>query len=793
MGGKAFIDYKNIDIATALDLKMIIEYGRSRGIICFGPWNQSCLKLLRNEKQDISLPYDDFEGEGIKPLLVKAHTSEFSFWKEGKNYETQESFEIQKQAFRPFALIDYNKQSLYFANQKIQREVFLVNDKNKDIEGQLRILLNKKTILEKTVFIGQGLVQKVEFSFEVKNKVGKEDQELISKNDLTYEFYEKEELLDKQSHDINVFHTDSNEYEEIFSLVRKKKITCFKTKEIFKFLEDNKVETIEVIDLEYVNSSNTDLLILGKDCVEKDSTIHKTIKRILKEGISILLMEQNVSIFKGMNLSLKPLLTSFKTNSKDFLSTLNDNLLSFWGNDPYVKANNNGEVTSYVYEKDYNEKSYSYILETGEGSFGRGDLSFSTLLAIQDESAILLANQMNISKKIDYSANAQLLLINLLKDIFNFRYHNEQIYYLESSQYFKFNEIKEQIKEGKILVIEELKKEDLANWNDLLKTSFELIELNDIYQGQLTDYDNYTKYISNSDLYGITTYSYSRPDSKNFILANNLLKKNQNTKSFIETCRKSLNKELYVKNGQTELRRAYTVSKYMQANKNTEEFDIVAKMNYGQGHIYINQINKTVIFPKFQYVLNKMKSNLKEDYKQVFFDYEKTEAKILSKGYPEYVYLSNKMVNPWIDYVKATQSNNERMAHKKNISIGSWQQVTFGSKGISFEQEKPGEVLLSFNIFSNEARKSSENNLGIPNPEEFTFITFEGEGFITCSINGVDYLKKEFVDGFVTLADVSLNKGINYLTFLWEPNKKSILNFLFHNINMKIDEELTFM
>lgn len=796
MGGKAFIDYKNIDIATGLDLKMIIEYGRTKGIVCFGPWNQSCLKLLRSENQDISLNYNNFEKEGIKPLLVKAHTSEFSFWKEGRNYETQESFEIQKQAFRPFALIDYNKQSLYFANEKIQREVFLVNDKNKEIEGTLRILLNKKTIFEKTVYIGQGLVQKVEFSFDVKSNAKKESQELILKNDLIYEFYEKEELLDKQSHDINIFHTDSNEYEEIFSLIKKKKITCFKAEEISLFLKDNNVDTFDVLDLfdlECMSLRNTDLLILGKDCLEKDSTIHKTIRRILEEGISVLLLEQKISIFKDMKLTLKPLLTSFKTNSIDFLSAFDENLLSFWGNDPYVKTNNNGEVATYLYEKDYEEKSYSYILETGEGSFGRGDLSFSPLLYIQNESVILIANQMNISEKIDYSANAQLLFINLLKDIFSFKSHDEQVYYLKSNQHFKFDEIKEQIKAGKTLVIEELKSEDILQWNSLLDTSLELVNMDDIYQGKLTNYDNYTKYLSNSDLYGINTYSYSRPDSKNYILAASLLKKNSKTISLIETCRKSLNKELFVKNGQTELRRAYTVSKYRKKNKDLEEFDIVVKMNYGQGFIYINQIANNSSFPKFKYVLGKLRNNLKNEYNEEFFHYEKIEAKTLSNGYPEYVYLSNKMLSPWIDYVNATKSNNERMAHKKNISIGSWKQVVFGSKGISSEQEKPGKILLSFNIFSSEARQSSENNLGIPNPEEFTFITLKGEGYITCAINGIDYQKKEFVDGSVTFADVSLNKGINYLTFLWEPTSASTLNLIFHNINKKIEEELTFM
>jgi beta-galactosidase len=137
IGDKAYIDHRNVDISSALDAKMIIEYGRTGGVCCFGPWNQSCLKLIRTEKQDRILEYKDFTVPGIKPLNVKAHTSEFAFWKRGKNYTVQKSFDIQKEAFRPFAVIDYSLRNGYFKDELIKRTVYLVNDTSSDKAGTI--------------------------------------------------------------------------------------------------------------------------------------------------------------------------------------------------------------------------------------------------------------------------------------------------------------------------------------------------------------------------------------------------------------------------------------------------------------------------------------------------------------------------------------------------------------------------------------------------------------------------------------------------------------------------------
>jgi len=796
IGDKAYIDHRNVDISSALDAKMIIEYGRTGGVCCFGPWNQSCLKLIRTEKQDRILEYKDFTVPGIKPLNVKAHTSEFAFWKRGKNYTVQKSFDIQKEAFRPFAVIDYSLRNGYFKDELIKRTVYLVNDTSSDKAGTIIAKYGNDIVYKRNISIKKGYVEKSDIEFPAIT----DNDSYISHMKIAYEFTSENTLLDRQEIDICVYDMQSDEYMYYLKKINKNRITLFNDELFTDSISETGIQCINTDNLHSVNKQNTDILIITKNAIQDNDTIHRDIASLLDEGVKILLMEQKISIFKDIKIVNKPVLTAFKTNTKDKLKRVYDSQLCFWGDDPYVKISSDAYVSSYLYQKSDAEDDISYILETGEGSFGRGDLSYSPLLVLKYRDSVLIANQMDITDKINVIPQANHLFVSLLTEL---SYRNNRsigkrvnTYILDGDEYDSFEEIKENVKQGADLLINNLTDNNVKCWNDLIGTEIKLLKKNDIFNCRIKKKDRIVNCISNYELNGINTYSYSKKDSKNYNLCDYVIIKNKNLVTVAETCQNSMMKELFVYNGHTELRRAYTISKYFYSEQKKDEYDVISYMKYGKGKIYFNQFKNDIDNPKHKRLLRRIEHNMLGSCSHSSFDYEKTESAKSSDGYPIYVNLSKVVINDclWDRYVSTTVNNNERMAHKKTISIGEWRLTELNSIS-SDENDILDDIcyLITYNIFSSEPRKNIGSNLGVPNPEDLTFLHVTGNGVIRLAVNGQDYGKKQCIDNLCVFSDISLEKGINYVMMAWFPERKdSNIKIEWKNINLKPESNLEF-
>ncbi len=792
IGDKAYIDHRNVDIASAYDAKMIIEYGRTRGVCCYGPWNQSCLKLIRTHKYNKYVNYADYSKIGIKPLVIRAHTSEFNFWRNGKNYSTQKSFEIQKQAFRPFAIVDYSLRNGYYANEDFERTVHLVNDTPSDVAGILTVWFGEKIIDKQNVFIKKGYVENRNIQFHVNSLTA----DYVSDMKIIYEFKSEKTLLDRQTFNITVYDNRSMYLTNIIKKINRKKIVVYGNDAFVEKMHILGIKCVNIQDLNSVNRGNTDIVIFAKNSVHDNDDIHLKISTLLSEGIRIVLMEQIISIFKDIKLINKPVLTSFKTNSLSLLKHIKNDQLRFWGDDPYVKLTSNSYVASYLYEKSDIDDDISYLLETGEGSFGRGDLSFSPLLMLKYKNSLLIANQMNITDKINIIPQADSLFIALLNELCSYSSKNSKTHILDSNEYDKFENIKNDIKSGEKLVINNLNDENISLWNSLLDIDIKLIKNTEIYNCRIRKKDNIVESISNYELNGINTFSYCRSDANNYNLCDFVIEKNKNINTIVESCENSMMKELFVHGGHTELRRAYTISKYFYSEPKKNEYAVVASVIYGKGLIYFNQFKQDINHAKHKRMLKRLIYNLKGCLSGSVFDYEKTSGVKYSEGFPKFVNVSIIELNDkeWSKYVATTKSNNERMAHKKTVSIGKWTLVPIESV-ISNKTDiaVKNSYLITFNLYSNEPRKNTGSNLGVPNPEDLTFLHITCNGEVKLAVNGQDYGNKNSVDNICIYSDITLEKGINYVMISWTPDEPdSTFGLTWKNINMKPESNLEF-
>ena len=134
------------------------------------------------------------------------------------------------------------------------------------------------------------------------------------------------------------------------------------------------------------------------------------------------------------------------------------------------------------------------------------------------------------------------------------------------------------------------------------------------------------------------------------------------------------------------------------------------------------------------------------------------------------------------------------MAHKKTVSIGNWALTrleTFKSNVNDISDNI--SYLITYNIFSNEPRKNTGSNLGIPNPEDLTFLHITSNGTIRLAVNGQDYGKKECIDNLCVFSDISLEKGINYVMISWMPViADTDISLEWKNINLKSEINLEF-
>jgi len=791
-GDQVFSRFKCIAEAAAEDTLFLIEEGRSEGVCGFGPWNISCLENFRMEKKSVQITYKDYTSPGIKPLQVPAYSSEFSFWKEGAGYTPGFSFSFQKKAFRPVALIDTNKRNQYVMGNIFDRKITLVNDSYSDIIGEITVSISFKDILlykkRDQISLSRGTISHIKFSFLLK--------------DLPYdgEYQYKGSFIDENGDEIDSFkrsiwitstlinHKSDRPFIEEGLLI-------FGKGSLREYLKKLNLNFSYIAQLDEICDSENKILIMEKNTVIPGSSQNVHIQSFLNSGGRVILMEQIDSLFNGLKLESKQVQCVYRrSGDHPITANIDEKYLRFWGDSSYSLPAGDSFVAEFMYRKD-DCSIILPLLDSGEGTFGSGDLGWTPLWEMEDNSGLLLANQLSITDKMDTIPAAQKVFLSLLERCAGYQPGQSESLILLNEYCNDLDERLTQCAEGKILLIENADKELLAKLSEKLDIPIRSENPSNLFQAVKVKEVPLLHGVSNEDLCGIESWAYSQ-SPKNINIADTVLLPSDHYESLLVTPSESCLRELFVEGGMAESLRAHTISRFLFDEK-SKEYVVLARLNFGKGQIIINQFKPTDKDNriKFRRLKNRIKANHGLRLKSSLLSGYTVPGRAFSgKGYPEkdvYLLYRNLSDTDENKLIESTQPTMERMSNKRILTLGDWEKVLSPGGVVKQPASVPADTIYIFyNLFSPTVRKNINTNLNVPNPEKLTFLEVETSGEVTLFVNGGG---GETIQGKCTFSDIAMEFGTNQILIRWKPdNFKGILRMYWRNIHHQIESSFQF-
>jgi beta-galactosidase len=789
-GDLAWSSFRVIDEAAALDTAWIIEAGRALGVCCFGPWNLSCLENLRMEKEFVQLNYSDYTIPGMKPLQVPPHSSEFSFWKADENgYTPNWSFAIQKQAFRPLAVLDLSRRSGYFTDNLFRRELVVVNDTPSDVRGCLSgTLLDAATgtvaaSVEEDVLVGRGRRHALAVSLDL---AACRPGRYVWRGQFTCS--DTGETLDTWERPVAVA---ARGEAELSAAVR---VAVFGPGSLRTALTDLGVTPTYVDSLEKLDPDEYPVLILEKNTVAAGSLQNRLVQAFCRAGGRVLVMEQVVSLFPGMRVEDKPLQTQFfRAPDHPVLSGLTEEDVAFWGDSPYPEQGGNAFVLSRAYRKDDGRHALC-ILDGDEGGFGQGGLDFAGLLELREGAGLVLACQLNITDKAAMIPAAARLLANLLRRLYDYRPAETPAPMTVNGATLapeRAGELIEHARAGQGVIVNQATPELLAAFGQGLGVELRPAKLSEpVYQAVRVADDPVLAGVSNEDTCGIETWTYCPPSNQNCTVGELFLAPLPGIEPLLETPTDSVLREFFVMNGRSEPLRAHTMSRFLYAEKPLRAV-VLGRVRVGAGQILFNQFAVPADAPARERLArlgNRLEANLGAVPAGSALDGERVpESSARSKGYPEKLHILNVPDDPAL-YQKLTGSTRYNVEHIHNapiFGVGEWQRDVACPQGelcaADFDFRYP--VYAYMQVVSAVQRKDASSNLGVPNPEAFTFLDITGTGAVEVTVNAQTRERLVLSGETASISDIGLEQGCNHVLIRWEPTDRSaILRLRWRNI-----------
>ncbi|MFZ2657265.1 MAG: glycoside hydrolase family 2 TIM barrel-domain containing protein [Victivallales bacterium] len=797
-GDQAWTSFRAIDEASARDTALIIEAGRAMGVCCFGPWNLSCLENLRMETEFVRLGYTDYTTPGMKPLQVPPHSSEFSFWRPNeKGYTPNWSFSIQKQAFRPFAVIDLSQRNGYFTDNSLSRRLFAVNDMAADVRGVLR-----GTLLDAGTRTVAATTEK-EFSIDRSQVVELEvnlDLAAVPPGEYRWrcQFIETGSgaVLDAWERPMFI---DSHHAETLPS----GRIAVFGPGSLRAALKFLGADAVYVQSLDKLSPKEFDVLIMEKNTVAAGSTQNRQVQSFCRGGGRVLVMEQEVSLFPGLQLEDKPLQTQFfRAPAHPALSGIRESELSFWGDSPYSEQGGDAFVVNRAYRKD-NGKHTLFILDGDEGGFGHGGLAYAGLVQIREGTGLLLACQLNITSKAGSIPAAAKLLGNMLRQLLHRRAAAPDAPVQVDGAMLpieKVAEIAAMARIGRSVIINNAADNVLAEFARELGVELKLADFAEpVYQAVRVQDDPVLAGVSNEDTCGIETWTYCPKENQNCVIGARFLQPLPGLDPLLETPTESVLKEFFALGGRSEPLRAHTMSRFLYAEKN-ERAVVLGRVKAGAGQILFNQFAPPSNAPervRLARLPNRLAANLGAMPDGSLLDGDRvSESSALSPGYPEKIHLLNTPVDAGLHkrLISNTQYMVDQFMGVPILNEAEWRRnVPCPNGEISATDLDPRKPVYAYlQVQSAIQRKDASSNLGVPNPEAYTFLDLEGDGTAEVTINNATHPPVTLA-GTVTISDIPLEQGRNHVLIRWQPeSRKSILRLRWRNIDHKPETKFMF-
>jgi len=460
-------------------------------------------------------------------------------------------------------------------------------------------------------------------------------------------------------------------------------------------------------------------------------------------------------------------------------------------------------VINRAYRKDDGKHALT-ILDGEEGGFGYGTLDFAGLIEIREGSGLVLACQLNITAKAGMIPAAAKLLGNLLRRLITYRAPALKAPVQVDGARLDPAGVADQARQARVgrnVIVHNATPAALAVFSRELGVELRPVVFSDpVYQAVRVTDDPVLAGISNEDTCGVETWTYAWGDRKNLPIGSCFLAPMPGLEPLLETPTESLLRELFVFGGLSEQLRAHTLSRFLYAEKN-ERAIVLGRVRAGAGQIFFNQFAVSEMGPprhRLARLANRLAVNLgvMHDGSVLAGDCVPENA-ALSPGYPESFCLLNIPEEPGLRQrlVAATQFHLEHVGNAPILGEAAWRcNVPCPNGEIHAAGLDLAHPVYAYSrLHSAVQRKDASSNLGVPNPEAFTFLDLDGDGDVDVTVNGHTRDPQALHGKTVTVSDVALEQGCNHVLICWRPSSAgSALRWRWRNIDHKAETKLRF-
>jgi len=778
LGGDAvYASFRAVDEAAAQDAAWIIETGRTLGVTCWGPWNLSCLENLRPKAEDVELSYEDVTTPGVKPLRVPAHSSEFTFWEDGKGYTPNHSFAIQAHAFRPLAVIDRSLRNAAFAGTTWRRELFVVNDTPDAITGDLVVTMGHDDALVGAatfpLSLARGRTASRTVTFELPADLAP------GRYTYTATFRAADRMLDTWQRPITIATRRLAAPAELPLLpeLAGQTIAVYGPGTLRAALEAAGCQVHYVAGLDTESLAGACILIMEPNTVVPGSQQNRQVQAYAKAGGRAIILAQANSLFPQVALEDKPVLKAFiRTYGRGHpvVEGTTDNDLFAWGDAPYPLLASDAYVARKLYRKDDGQWMLP-LIDSGEGGFGTGDLGTTALFEAPEGDGLILACQLRLAEKLLQIPAAETLLLRLLQRAATYTPPTAQpLIQVAGDTIEELASLVAQARDGACILVDTATPAALAAWSEALVVTLTPMEDRETYQAVRVADDPLLSGVSNEDTCGIETFSYTPSTARNTRIGTTFLAPTPGLEPLLQTATESCLRELMVYGGRSEALRTHTLTRFLGDEKR-EPAVVLGRVAAGKGAVIFNQFapTDTADRPRLRRLAHRLRANLGHRYPGSLLDGDAVPTSAATgPGYAQAVYVHNGPTDAAVrrEMQQRCRPSLERMVAMPILALGEWENRT-AEDGVwhAGELNLGQETHLYHTIWSPSPRKNVETNLDVPNPEALTFLDLEGCGTVTVMVNGHGYETVDLAEGPATVSDIALEMGGNHILVTWAP------------------------
>jgi beta-galactosidase len=771
-GDAVYADYAVIDDAAGEDARRIIEAGRTRGVIAWGPWNLSCLVNQRTSTEFIRLTYADWSAPGSKPLQVPPRSAEFTFWQpETPGYATTPTFAKLREAFRPIALLDRSYRAQYRQGQRVSRTFTLVNDSCCDLAGEVVVRLGGIAVATATVAASRGRTGEVTVTFTVPM------------------------ALDPGRHDVSVIFSATTG--EVDRWTRSWRIAApFAAGRPLSGLTlvtvGAKAPVAELTELGAQVTAATSLaevpasarlIVVGRSALVGDEAT--VLAELTARGARVLLLEQSHTPFPGLTMRPTQVATAWRrAHHHPVLAGLDDADLAFWGDAGYAAVDGDHLVAYNAYAKGDGRYART-LVDSGEGSFGSGDLDNQLLLEILDGPGLILASQFRSDGRIVDLPAAETLLVNAVRHLANWQPQAGAVTIVPANA--DAVAAVAAAHAGATVLVDGLGQGQVAAWSAALGLPLAWIPAPEQHWQavRVTDHtgasDPLLAGLSNEDFSGIERWTYRREHPPQQPVAAGALAPMPGMEALLTSPSGSCLYELFVQDGNVEPLRAHTVSRFRYGDERAPALVLFGRVRVGRGQVLLSLLDVPPTHVRLNRWRFRIPANLGIQPAGSIF--AQKSAAYIPGAVPHWdggngtASIIHRSKAPLDDATWATlKAGNAyylgREWNQPYLRHVAWERLAViedGLVGVCSGWQPGQSLLIATTIVSKRPRKNLGSNLGVPNPEDQLFADIHGYGRVEGQLNLRHLGTTELIDGLGIFPDLEFEEGHNHLILRWWP------------------------